>query len=116
MPRAGFATSTVRTRPLLPPDSRLASPWRRYPPLVRDADPRPGKFGWLAWAEPAVGDSCLWCASFSSSVPQDLIAIFASSLASPHPVQRSCLPDGVEGRLTVIHPETRRQRRARRPE
>ncbi|MET8740789.1 DUF317 domain-containing protein [Streptomyces sp. NPDC004728] len=84
--------------------------------LVRDADPRPGRFGWQAWAEPMVGNPYLWCASFSSSVPHDLVAIFASSLASPHPVQRSCLPAGVEGRLTVIRPGIDRQGRARRPE
>ncbi|MEU7031681.1 DUF317 domain-containing protein [Streptomyces sp. NPDC046275] len=83
------------------------------PPLVRDADLRPDRFGWQAWAEPVVGDPYLWCASFSSSVPHDLVAIFASSLSSPHPVQRSCLPAGVEGRLTVVRPGVDRQRRAR---
>ncbi|MEU3397568.1 DUF317 domain-containing protein [Streptomyces filamentosus] len=86
------------------------------PSLVRDADPRPGRFGWQVWAEPVVGNPYLWCASFSSSVPHDLVATFASSLASPHPVQRSCLPAGVEGRLTVVRPGIDRQRRARGPE
>lgn len=86
------------------------------PPLVRDADPRPGQLGWQAWAEPVVGDPYLWCASFSAGVPHDLAAIFASSLASPHPVLRSTLPAGVEGRLTVIQPGVDRQRRARRSE
>ncbi|MEU4065896.1 DUF317 domain-containing protein [Streptomyces wedmorensis] len=86
------------------------------PSLVRDADPRPGRFGWQAWAEPLVGDAYLWCAAFSGSTPHDLVAIFASSLASPHPVQRSSLPAGVEGQLTVIHLGTQRQRRARGPE
>ncbi len=83
------------------------------PPLVRDADPRPGRFGWQAWAEPSVGTSYLWCATFSGSTPHDLVAIFAASLASPHPVPRSCLPASVEGQLDVIHPGTRRRRRAR---
>ncbi|WP_430381569.1 DUF317 domain-containing protein [Streptomyces fradiae] len=86
------------------------------PPLVRDADPRPGRFGWQAWAEPSVGDPYLWCATFSGSTPHDLVAIFAASLASPHPVQRSSLPAGVEGQLTVIHPGAQRQRKARGPE
>ncbi|MGW0962458.1 DUF317 domain-containing protein [Streptomyces gelaticus] len=72
------------------------------PSLVRDTDPLPGRFGWQAWAEPVVGDPYLWCASFSSSVPHGLVAIFTSPLASPHPVQRACLPAGVDGRLTVI--------------
>ncbi|QES06165.1 DUF317 domain-containing protein [Streptomyces venezuelae] len=83
------------------------------PPLVRDADPRPGRFGWQAWTEPVVGDQYLWCASFSSSVPHDLVAIFVSSLSSPHPVQRSCLPAGVEGRLTLFRPGADWQRGAR---
>ncbi|WP_308433060.1 DUF317 domain-containing protein [Streptomyces tanashiensis] len=46
-----------------------------------------------AWAEPGVGDPYLWCASSSVSVPPDLVAIFASSLASPrapvHAARRS---------------------------
>ncbi|MFF8509840.1 DUF317 domain-containing protein [Streptomyces sp. NPDC015492] len=83
------------------------------PPLVRDADPRPGRFGWQAWAEPSVGDPYLWCATFSGSTPHDLVAIFAASLASPHPVPRSCLPVGVEAQVDVIHPGARWQRGAR---
>lgn len=86
------------------------------PPLVRDADPRPGRFGWQASAEPSVGDPYLWCAAFSGSTPHDLVAIFAAALASPHPVPRSCLPAGVEGQLTVVSPGAQRQRRARGPE
>ncbi|WP_086826754.1 DUF317 domain-containing protein [Streptomyces sp. NRRL B-24572] len=88
----------------------------QVPSLVRDADPRPERLGWQAWAEPRVGDAYLWWAAFSGSTPHDLVAIFASSLASPHPVQRSSLPAGVEGQLTVIHPRTQRQPRARGPE
>ncbi|WP_405872815.1 DUF317 domain-containing protein [Streptomyces zaomyceticus] len=83
------------------------------PPLVRDADPRPGQFGWQAWAEPVVGGPYLWCASFSAGVPHDLVAIFAAALASPHPVPRSTLPAGAEGRLTVIRPGVDWHRRAR---
>jgi len=71
------------------------------PPLVRDADPRPDLFGWQAWAEPAVGAPYLWCASFSASVPHDLVADFASSLASSVPVPRRTLPKSAEGRLMV---------------
>ncbi|WP_374983115.1 DUF317 domain-containing protein [Streptomyces fradiae] len=35
--------------------------------------PAARKFGWQAWAEPVVGGPCLWCASFSSSAPHDLL-------------------------------------------
>jgi hypothetical protein len=71
------------------------------PPLIQDADPRPDLFGWQAWAEPALGVPYLWCASFSASVPHDLVAAFAASLASPVPVPRRMLPKSAEGRLTV---------------
>ncbi|MCL6738941.1 DUF317 domain-containing protein [Streptomyces neyagawaensis] len=72
------------------------------PPLIQDADPRPDLMGWQAWAEPVLGAPYLWCASFSASVPNDLVAVFAGSLASPVPVARRTLPDGAEGRLKVI--------------
>ncbi|MFF4799751.1 DUF317 domain-containing protein [Streptomyces sp. NPDC001351] len=71
------------------------------PPLIEDSDPRPGLVGWQVWAEPVVGAPYLWCASFSASVPHDLVAAFASSLASPVPVARRTLPKSAEGRLTV---------------
>nr|WP_206326912.1 DUF317 domain-containing protein [Streptomyces sp. S3(2020)] len=72
------------------------------PPLIEDADPRPDPVGWQAWAEPALGSPYLWCASFSASVPYDLVAAFASSLASPVPVPRRTVPKNAEGRLTVV--------------
>ncbi|MFD3561906.1 DUF317 domain-containing protein [Streptomyces sp. NPDC058686] len=72
------------------------------PPLVQDADPRPGLMGWQAWAELGLGDPYLWCASFSASVPHDLVAVFASSLASPGPVPRHTLPAGTEDRLRIL--------------
>ncbi|MEV6940770.1 DUF317 domain-containing protein [Streptomyces sp. NPDC051172] len=72
------------------------------PPLIQDADPRPDMVGWQAWAEPVLGAPYLWCASFSTSVPHDLVAAFASSLASTVPVPRRTLPESVEGRLTVV--------------
>lgn len=72
------------------------------PPLIEDADPRPDLVGWQAWAEPVLGASYLWCASFSASVPNDLVAVFASSLASPVPVPRRTMPKSAEGRLTVV--------------
>ncbi|HKR48137.1 MAG TPA: DUF317 domain-containing protein [Pseudonocardiaceae bacterium] len=72
------------------------------PPLIEDADPRPDLVGWQAWAEPAFGSAYLWCATFSASVPHDLVAAFASSLASPAPVPRRTLPKNAEGRLTVV--------------
>ncbi|MDO0934414.1 DUF317 domain-containing protein [Streptomyces sp. DG2A-72] len=72
------------------------------PPLIEDADPLPDLVGWQAWAEPVLGAPCLWCASFSASVPHDLVAAFASSLASPVPVPRHTVPKSAEGRLTVV--------------
>jgi hypothetical protein len=75
------------------------------PQLVQDADPRPDLLGWQAWAEPTLGAPYLWCATFSASVPQDLVAAFASSLASPVPVLRHTLPETAQDRLTVIPPD-----------
>ncbi|MEV2211089.1 DUF317 domain-containing protein [Streptomyces sp. NPDC050997] len=72
------------------------------PPLIQDADPRPDQLGWQAWAEPMLGAPYLWCATFSPSVPHDLVAAFASSLGSPAPVPRRSLPKSSEGRLTVV--------------
>ncbi|MBP5868730.1 DUF317 domain-containing protein [Streptomyces sp. LBUM 1478] len=72
------------------------------PPLIEDADPRPDLVGWQAWAQPVLRAPYLWCASFSSSVPHDLVAVFASSLASPDPVPRRTVPKNAEGRLTVV--------------
>ncbi|WP_435210732.1 DUF317 domain-containing protein [Streptomyces sp. bgisy034] len=72
------------------------------PPLIEDADPRPDLAGWQAWAEPVLGAPYLWCASFSASVPHDLVAAFASSLASPAPVPRRTVPKSAEGRLSVV--------------
>ncbi len=73
------------------------------PPLIQDSDPRPDLLGWQAWAEPVTGAPYLWCAGFSASVPDGLVAAFVSSLASPVPVPRRTLPKGAEGRLSVIH-------------
>jgi len=72
------------------------------PPLIQDADPRPDLVGWQAWAEPVLGAPYLWCASFSASVPNDLVAAFAASLASPVPVPRRTVPENAVGRLTVV--------------
>lgn len=72
------------------------------PPLIQDADPRDDLLGWQAWAEPVLGAPYLWCASFSASVPHDLVAVFAASLASPVPVARRTLPEGAQDRLTVV--------------
>lgn len=72
------------------------------PPLIEGADPRPDQVGWQAWADPVLGAPYLWCASFSAGVPHDLVAAFASSLASPVPVPRRTLPADLEGRLTVV--------------
>lgn len=72
------------------------------PPLVQDADPRPDQLGWQAWAELGPGEPYLWCASFSSSAPHDLVAVFASSVAAPGPAPRHTLPVGVEDRLRIL--------------
>ncbi|MDX3854883.1 DUF317 domain-containing protein [Streptomyces sp. AK02-01A] len=74
------------------------------PPLIQDFDPRPDRMGWQAWAEPVLGAPYLWSAAFSASVPHDLVAAFASSLASPVPVPRRALPEGTEGRLILTPP------------
>ncbi|MEU6230851.1 DUF317 domain-containing protein [Streptomyces sp. NPDC047042] len=77
------------------------------PSLIQDADPRAlalgvdeaGAAGWQAWAEPVFGAPCLWAASFSGSVPHDLVAAFASSLSSTVPVLRRVLPESTRDRL-----------------
>lgn len=68
------------------------------PPLIQDADPRSDLVGWQSWSEPVLGAPYLWCASFSASVPHDLVAAFAS----PVPVPRRTLPKSAEGRLSVV--------------
>ncbi|MFE2045964.1 DUF317 domain-containing protein [Streptomyces sp. NPDC059477] len=73
------------------------------PPPIQDADPRPDLTGWQAWAQPLLSEPYLWCAAFSPSVPHDLVAAFASSLASPVPVPRRTLPDSSRDRLVVVH-------------
>ncbi|WP_328936204.1 MULTISPECIES: DUF317 domain-containing protein [unclassified Streptomyces] len=77
------------------------------PALIQDADLRllalgvdeAGPVGWQAWAEPVFGAPCLWVASFSGSVPHDLVAAFASSLSSTTPVLRRVLPASTRDRL-----------------
>ncbi|MFJ6898200.1 DUF317 domain-containing protein [Streptomyces hokutonensis] len=77
------------------------------PALIHDADPRllapgadeAGPAGWQAWAEPVFAAPCLWAASFSGSVPHDLVAAFASSLSSTAPVLRRVLPESTRDRL-----------------
>ncbi|MFE9297865.1 DUF317 domain-containing protein [Streptomyces niveus] len=79
------------------------------PPLIQDGDPRAltlaadetGPAGWQAWAEPVVGAGCLWAASFSAGVPQDLVAAFAASLSSTAPVLRRVLPKSTRDRLLL---------------
>ncbi|SCD57392.1 protein of unknown function [Streptomyces sp. ScaeMP-6W] len=77
------------------------------PPLIQDGDPlallaEAGEAvlaGWQAWAEPVLGAGYLWAASFSSSVPHDLVAAFADSLSSSAPVLRRVLPESTRDRL-----------------
>ncbi|MFH9666218.1 DUF317 domain-containing protein [Streptomyces globisporus] len=80
------------------------------PPLIQDADPsaltaeaeEQRVMGWQAWAEPAMGASCLWAASFSASVPHRLVAAFASSLSSTTPVLRRVLPESTRDQLLRV--------------
>ncbi|MEI5100947.1 DUF317 domain-containing protein [Streptomyces sp. PmtG] len=72
------------------------------PDHIADSDPRQD-LGWQAWAEPRFGAPYLWCASFSPSVPHELVAHFAASLASPAPVARHRLPQSAEQHLTIVH-------------
>jgi hypothetical protein len=77
------------------------------PPLIQDGDPlalvaevdEAALAGWQAWAEPVSGGGYLWAASFSSSVPHDLVAAFADSLSSSAPVFRRVLPESTRDRL-----------------
>ncbi|MFG3099635.1 DUF317 domain-containing protein [Streptomyces sp. NPDC048182] len=77
------------------------------PPLIQDGDPlalvaeagEAALAGWQAWAEPVFGAGYLWAASFSSSVPHDLVASFADSLSSSAPVLRRVLPESTRDRL-----------------
>lgn len=79
------------------------------PPLIQDGDPSAltlaaeevGPVGWQAWAEPVVGAGCLWAASFSAGVPQDLVAAFAATLSSTAPVLRRVLPESTRDRLLL---------------
>ncbi|MFI7102793.1 DUF317 domain-containing protein [Streptomyces sp. NPDC050161] len=71
------------------------------PTHIQDSEPALEPVGWQTWAQPALGAPYLWCATFSASVPHDLVAAFASSLASPVPVLRRVLPESTEGRLTL---------------
>lgn len=86
------------------PDLAACVSLESVPEHVFDADPRPGLSGWQAWADPSPAAGLLWCATFSASVPHDLVAAFASSLASPVPVPRRTLPPISRHRLTVIPP------------
>lgn len=81
----------------------------QVPPLIQDGDPRAltlaadeaGPAGWQVWAEPVLGAPCLWAASFSAGVPQDLVAAFAASLSSTAPVLRRVLPESTRDRLLL---------------
>lgn len=87
-------------------DAGLSAGFTRgpLPPGIQDGDPRPDLMGWQAWAEPVLGAPYLWCATFSASTPHDLVASFASSIASPVPVRRRILPELAAGRLTFSLP------------
>ncbi|WP_406152197.1 DUF317 domain-containing protein [Streptomyces anulatus] len=113
VPRAGFEISTRPRTTVLAPRLVAGISLEDVPVLVQGSDPRSGLLGWQSWAEPVLGDPYLWCASFSASVPYGPVAMFASSLASPHPVRRNTLPTQSGRWLTVQRPEGDRRRRAR---
>ncbi|MFI5803493.1 DUF317 domain-containing protein [Streptomyces sp. NPDC051561] len=77
------------------------------PSLIQDGNPcaltaeadDPGVRGWQAWAQAREGAPYLWAASFSASVPHDLVAAFTSSLTSTAPVLRRVLPESTRDRL-----------------
>ncbi|GAA3228059.1 hypothetical protein GCM10020256_39950 [Streptomyces thermocoprophilus] len=79
----------------------------KVPPLIQDGDPlelvaeadEAALAGWQTWAEPVLGAGYLWAASFSSSVPHDLVAAFVDSLSSSAPVLRRVLPESTRDRL-----------------
>ncbi|MGZ0200391.1 DUF317 domain-containing protein [Streptomyces sp. RM1] len=66
--------------------------------LVAEAD-EAALAGWQAWAEPVLGAGYQWAASFSASVPHDLVAAFADSLSSSAPVLRRVLLESTRDRL-----------------
>lgn len=78
--------------------------WNLLPKEIQDGDPRPDLAGWQAWAEPRPASPYLWSAIFSPSTPHDLVAAFASSIASPAPVRRRILPELSAGRITFSLP------------
>ncbi|MFC7308450.1 DUF317 domain-containing protein [Streptomyces monticola] len=98
----GWLRDVDRPRTAADPGFSCTVSLELLPPLIQDVDPRPDLVGWQAWAEPVLGAPYLWCANFSASVPHDLVAAFASSLASPVPVPRRHLPESTEGRLSVV--------------
>ncbi|MEU2868674.1 DUF317 domain-containing protein [Streptomyces olivoreticuli] len=68
---------------------------------IEDGNPIPGLPGYLAWAQIDDHVPHEWCAAFSPSTPQELVAAFTTALADPTPVLRSVLPQGPGGHLTI---------------
>ncbi|MBZ6254155.1 DUF317 domain-containing protein [Streptomyces olivaceus] len=60
------------------------------------------QWGWQLWVEPVLGAPYPWRASFSPSVPHDLVAALASLFASPVPVPRRTWPGGADGRHRTV--------------
>ncbi|RMB83463.1 DUF317 domain-containing protein [Streptomyces shenzhenensis] len=79
-----------------PCSGRPHSPHGLFEPRLKTAQwvelEEQGPSGWQTWAEPVPG-SYVWAVSFSPSVPQDLVAVFAASLSSAAPVRRRLLPE-----------------------
>ncbi|MEU1819932.1 DUF317 domain-containing protein [Streptomyces roseifaciens] len=68
---------------------------------IEDGNPIPGLHGYLAWAQTDDHLPHQWCAAFSPSTPQELVAAFTKALADPTPVSRSILPQDPGGHLTI---------------
>ncbi|MGW2364651.1 DUF317 domain-containing protein [Streptomyces sp. NPDC001667] len=68
---------------------------------IENGSPIPGLPGYLTWAETDDRLPRHWCAAFSPSTPQDLVAAFTTALADPTPVPRSVLPENTADHLTI---------------
>ncbi|MFF4767405.1 DUF317 domain-containing protein [Streptomyces sp. NPDC001255] len=79
------------------------------PPFIQDGDPRTlstepddvGPLGWQAWCDPSARLPYLWAASFSTSAPDDLVAVFADAISSTQPVLRHSLPESTRSHLLL---------------
>ncbi|MGY4968369.1 DUF317 domain-containing protein [Streptomyces nigrescens] len=78
--------------------------YRQLPSEIHDGNPVSGLSGYLAYAEVADLAPRQWVAAFSPSTPQQLVRAFTTALADPAPVERTTLPEGTDGHLTITLP------------